>query len=298
MKLRIFLSGGSGFIGKNIKEQLSNKYTIVCPTHTTLNILNREDVNRFFKKNGYFNVVIHAANFGGTRKIKDNPKITENNLKMFLNIIENKKNYGKLINFGSGAEYDKRFPIKKVKEEALGKSIPVDGYGLSKYLCCLTNELFLENITLRLFGVFGKHEDWGIRFISNAICKTLFNLPITINQNVVFNYLYVNDLVRIIDCFIQKNTWAYKTYNVGSNRTNDLKEIAKKIANISKSHPKIFIKNKGLGKEYSCDNSRLMAELKGLEFTNLDQSIIELFDWYRKNMKYINEDKLKNDVFD
>ena len=52
---------------------------------------------------------------------------------------------------------------------------------------------------LRLFGVFGRHEDYAIRFISNAICKTLFDLPITLRQNRTFSYLYVDDLGPIVE---------------------------------------------------------------------------------------------------
>ncbi len=55
---------------------------------------------------------------------------------------------------------------------------------------------------LRLFGVFGPHEDYAIRFISNAICKALFGLPITLRQNRTFSYLFIDDLGPIVERFL------------------------------------------------------------------------------------------------
>jgi len=35
-KLRVLVLGGSGFVGRNIIEKLSSKYTLLIPTHTEL----------------------------------------------------------------------------------------------------------------------------------------------------------------------------------------------------------------------------------------------------------------------
>ena len=41
-----------------------------------------------------------------------------------------------------------------------------------------------------------------------------------------------------------------------------------------------MVRQPGLGTEYSGDNRRLLAEMHGLRFTDLTQSIRELYRWY------------------
>ena len=190
---------------------------------------------------------------------------------MFYNIVRNRNRFNKMIHFGTGAEYDKRFPIIKVKEDDFDKKIPVDDYGFGKYLCSKYIENTENIVCLRLFGLFGEGEDYRYRFISNAIYDTVNNKPITINRDVYFDYVYIKDFVKIVDWFIN-NKPKYKFYNIGTGKTINLVTIATKI------NKKISIKKKGLNNEYSCDNSRLMKELGDFKFTDIDTSIKELYE--------------------
>lgn len=194
----------------------------------------------------------------------------------------------KMIFFGSGAEYDKRFPILKVKESEFGQKIPVDDYGLYKFICSQFISDKEKFINLRLFGVFGKYEDYEIRFISQSICRNLSGIPITIKKNVYFDYLYVNDLVRIVDHFLtHKNK--FSTYNTGRGEKIDLLTIAKIINKVSKNPVPIIIKNKGFQNEYTCNITRLKKEISGLQFSQLEDSIRELYKWYSKNWHVVNK---------
>ena len=54
MKKKILLTGGSGFIGKNIRESdLAQDYDIVAPSHADVDIADTESVDNFFKKNNF-----------------------------------------------------------------------------------------------------------------------------------------------------------------------------------------------------------------------------------------------------
>jgi UDP-glucose 4-epimerase len=68
--------------------------------------------------------------------------------------------------------------------------------------------------------------------------------------------------------------------------------LANKIKDISEKNPEIKIKKSGMNKEYTCDNSRLMKEIKEFKFTNIEYSIKELFDWYLKNKDKIKKEDL------
>ena len=82
------------------------------------------------------------------------------------------------------------------------KKIPMDEYGFYKYVCAKYSENSQNIYDLVIFGIYGKYEDYLYRFISNSIIKNLLKMPIVINQNVVFDYLYINDLVKIVGYFI------------------------------------------------------------------------------------------------
>ena len=148
---------------------------------------------------------------------------------------------------------------------------------------------YIENnksniVNLRFFAVFGKYEDYTIRFISRSICNNLLGKPITINQNLYFDYIYINDVVRIIDHFIKNDSSQEVFYNIGTGNPIDLLTIAKKINEISSKKSEILIKKTGLNNEYSCNNGRLMKELGNFEFTPIDKAVEELYSYYELNL--------------
>ena len=280
-KARILLTGGNGFIGRNIAEQLNNVFNLVVPSHKKLELLNTESVEKFFKKSGNFDVVVHCAFIGGPRNSIDTAETLKNNLRIFFNIISQKKYFGKLINLGSGAEYGKQRPLIKVSEGDFDKVIPADTdyYGFTKYIIAKYIENSDNLVNLRLFGVYGKYEDFSLRFISNALCKSVLGMPITINRNVFFDYLYINDFVKILEYFLTHKT-RYKSYNIGRGAPIDLVTIANKINKIANRKPSIKIKHRGFANEYTCKNKRLTSEMNSFKFTDFDESLEELYKWY------------------
>jgi len=287
-KKTILITGSSGFIGCNLFNKLQkDKYNLIAPTHEELNLLDGNSVFEFFSKNN-IDIVLHCA-ASGVNKKNNNSDTLKNNLLMFFNIIGVKAFFTKMINFGSGAEYDKSRDIVQISEEEFGKRIPKDDYGLSKFICA-KYAMDVDFIThIRLFGVFGEKEDYKTRFISNAICNAIVNNQISINQNVYFDYLCINDLVKIVDRMISLEKTDYKVYNVGSGIRVDLLSIAKKICDKLNIENPIKINVEGLNREYTCNISRAKSEfLKDFNFTNLDISIDELIGFYKKNTVDLN----------
>jgi nucleoside-diphosphate-sugar epimerase len=285
--MNILVTGANGFAGRNLKEYLKNKFNLLTPSHKDLDLLDEVSVNNFFKKNK-IDVVIHTAVVGGSRKEEAEESALGQNLRMFFNILRNKKRFKKMIHCGSGAEYDKRFPIIKVRETDFDKRVPVDEYGYGKYLCSKYIENSEDIICLRIFALFGPGEDYRYRFISNAICRNIYGLPITMNQNVYFDYVYIKDFVRIVEYFIN-NPAKHKFYNIGTGTRVDLKTIAAKINEIADKKSEILIKKRGLNKEYTCNNKRLVNELGNFKFTDFNTYMRELYLWYKENKKKINK---------
>ncbi len=292
--MKIFITGGSGFIGRNLKEQLAGFYEILAPDRTELDLLDSEKVREYLLKYR-FDAVIHAATWDATRNSgKDTTHVLEYNLRMFFNLARCAGHYGRLIHFGSGAEFGREHWKPGMKEDYFETYVPKDPYGFSKYLIHQYGQEIPNILNLRLFAVFGKYEDWEIRFISNACCKAMWDLPITIKQNVFFDFLHVDDLVKIVDWFLQ-NPPREKSYNVCSGRSFDLAALAKMVLKAAGKNLEIKIVQSALGLEYRGDHSRLVGEMGSLSLAEIDRSIKKLYDWYGSHKGDIKRELLLND---
>lgn len=289
--MNVLITGASGFIGRNLAERLSSQYQVSSPTRRELDLLDPEAVQSYLAGQR-FDVVIHSATGRSNRK-ETAPDLFRNNCRMFFNFARSRHLYGKMLHLGSGAEFGVRVP--RMPESFFDRHVPADDYALAKYIAAQYTEALHENIyNLRLFGVFGEYEAWDVRFISNAICRALFDLPIVLRQNVHFDYLYVHDLVRLVSWFIEHEP-AYKTYNVCRGETCDLLTLAQVVAKASGRNPAVRVAQEGIGAEYSGDNSRMLAELKSFRFTPLEQAVSELTEWYRSHLHKIDEAALRFD---
>ena len=286
----ILIVGASGFIGKNLYEYLSKKkdeYNIFIPCSKEFDAINEEKVNRLLEK-VYFDVIINSAVHNcGAKKYKDNTKMLEYSMRMFYNFEKNQNLYGKMLYFGSGAEFDKRNDIRSVKEDDFGKHIPSDDYGFAKYIIAKSIESSKNIYNLRLFGIYGKYEYWQSKFISNICCKAIKNIPISIRQNVYFDYLFIDDFCRIAEWFVE-NQPKYKSYNVTTGEKIDLLTLAQKVLKISGKDLPIYVCREELAKEYSSNNDKLIREIGNFQFTNVDEAIKKLYDWYAHNEEIID----------
>lgn len=286
--VRILVTGANGFIGRNLAECLADKFEILSPSREELNLLDEDAVYKYIADKK-IDIVVHCAMVGGTRDTLDRPNVCYENCRMFFNIVRNADKVKKIIHFGSGAEYDFRFYQPKMSEDYFDKHVPIDDYGFAKYVCSKYILAANKNIIgVRPFSVFGKYEKYHIRFISRSILNNIFGLPIVINQNIFFDYIYINDLVKIIEYLIN-NDVREKIYNLCTSKTVDLISIANLVNQIGDNKSEIKILKQGVGKEYSGNNSRLLAELGDFSFIPIEQAIRELYNWHKANLDKIDK---------
>lgn len=289
-QLKILLTGGSGFIGKNVKEYLENKgFDVYAPTSSELDCLNEVKVAECLKSQ-YFDVVLHFAVYGdGIDKRKDGTKVLEYNLRMFQNFYIYADLFGKMIYTGSGAEYDKRYPIVCVTEDDLKHySIPIDQYGLMKRTVNSMIEQSRNIYNLRLFGIFGKYEYWKTKYISNLCCKSLKGLPLSLKRNCYFDYLWIDDFCRLVELFINLKEPRYHVYNAVSGMRVSLYDLAVMVNEIADEKRDIIVCSEGLANEYTASNEKIMSELQDWEITDLHISVARLFRWYQEHIDEID----------
>jgi len=291
----ILITGSTGFIGKNIVCNLTGKYTLLTPTHKDLNLLSQSDVNHYFELHD-IDTVIHCANFGGTRKVQTKGDVLDKNLRMFFNIAENKNHFDKLIHLGSGAEYNKNQNLKNISENEFGNFIPLEEYGFSKYLISKYIETTENMYCLRLFGIFGKYEDYEFKVISNAIVKNLLHMPITIRQNVMFSWLYIDDFLKVLDYFLT-HAPKKRIFNITPPSTIDLVSIAHQINSCSDFKSEICVENEGLNLEYSGNNGQLKKEIGDVSFTPMNSAIKDLIEYYKEILPTIDPEIIRRDPY-
>jgi len=278
--MNILLTGSGGFIGKNLKFYLQDKYHLLTPRSYELDLTDADAVKKYFSENKV-DFIIHCGSTGGARGIEDRDTTIEDNLAMVDNLISSKHADVRMILFGSGAMYSKARSLHKVRESEIGNVIPPDLYGKSKMLIAQKIKDRNDVLMLNIFACYGYGEK-GNRFPSYAISQVLKNLPVEINQNVIFDYLFVEDMERILEYFVE-NKPADNIINITPTQSASLYEIAQIVNAIALKSVEIKIKNPVMNNEYTGDNSLLLKNYPDLCFTDLKTGLEKLYRYIEEN---------------
>ncbi len=194
--MKILITGGDGFIARNIKKYLSQfDYLIDCFGRGKLDLKS----DKLWMRPDY-DVVIHTAIQGGYSKKSGFPTCFDfyDNLYMFENLVSRMKDDCMLINLSSGAEFNKDLKIDNAAANDLYQPfVPKDFYGLAKNIMAKRVISRDNSYNLRLFACFGPDEI-PTRFIKSCFTRS----HITIPENKFFDFFYVNDVARVVKFLI------------------------------------------------------------------------------------------------
>lgn len=202
--MKIAVLGANGFLGKHIVKWFSHEHTVTPITRQTIDLLNPISVKNELQQNRYDVIINSAASYTENHDLTD----ARNNLGMFMNFYNNSDLFGKFINLGSGAEFDREQNIEQATEELIFERSPNDSYGFGhnvKSRLCYERHNFY---TIRIFNCFGpgeKHSRIFPRFLS---CED----TLEITNDRFFDYFSVRDLCYLIqDCIVRD--WNLKDVN-------------------------------------------------------------------------------------
>jgi len=250
--MNILITGGNGYVGKSLYSALKNKYNVTKITRQDFDLTDSEKVCLFFKDK-YFDIILHCAITGGHRAKKDGVNVLEDNLKMFYNVTSPNK-FKKFINFGSGAELYLKDEMYGLSKSIIRKSV------LHKY----------NYYNIRMFGVFDENE-LDTRFIKASIKHYINKESIIIHQNRLMDFIYMPDLVKIVEYYI--NNDGPKEIDCVYNKSLTLEKITRVINKLEEYKVDVEIINKGVDKPYIGTFNNLE-----INFIGLEQGIKEVYN--------------------
>jgi GDP-L-fucose synthase len=269
--MRILITGANGFVGRNLAAALT-EHEVTKLTRQTVDLTNKTTVDTFFKDKS-FDVVLHCAMVGGRRYITDGPEVLYKNLAMFYNLLEHQDKFDKLINFGSGAELDRSKDIDN-NNFYYKDQYPLDYYGMAKNVIARLIEDQDKCFSIRVFNVFGADEE-SARFIRASIQRYIAREPITIHQNKLMDFFYIDDLVTLVKFYLNK-THIPEEINAVYNKKYFLSDIADMINNLSDYKVDRVLEKEGLSRTYVGKSTRL--DLLNLPLKGLEQGIKETYN--------------------
>lgn len=268
---RVLLTGGTGFIGRNVIPYLQNKCILFAPKRNELNLYSESDVRQYIVDNN-IEIVIHSANPNPAKNFLDKQEsMFEDSIRMFMNLFKAQDVYEMMYTIGSGAEYDKSKDVIQIEESEEMRAVPYDSYGLAKYTINQIIAKSEKQCNLRIFGCYGP-TDHNSKFITHAIHCCMNHEDITIRQNCYFDYMQVGDFARILEFFVEHKP-NYRSYNVCTGIRKSLYEIAILVKKQMNSDSKIVVLKDGFNNEYTASNTRLLNEIGDFEFTSLEEGI-------------------------
>ena len=225
--MKILITGGNGNIAKIIVKHLSSEYDITLITRNDFDLLDELSVSNYLMDKE-FDVLIHTAIKGGRRTKEETGEVVYENLIMFENLMKYNHKFKLIINFDSGAIYDRSTDIYCRKEEELN-TIPKDYYGFSKYIIYKRSLLYTNVVNFRIFNIFHVNEEPD-RFIKACYLAKKNGTNVTIFQDKYFDFMYEDDFIKIIKYYINNySNNLPKTFNLSYTKKYTLLEISKII---------------------------------------------------------------------
>lgn len=248
-KLKILITGGSGYIAKSIHSYLYSKYDITLASRYDLDLTDKEAVENYFKDK-YFDLVIHTAVKGGSRlNPSEGSDIIYTNLLMYINLMYCRNKFNRLIHFGSGAEDLSNTP-----------------YGISKHIISQLMKLDSKSVNIKIYAIFDENE-LDRRFIKNNILRYINQENIIIHQDKKMDFFYMKDLISLVEWLINQREEEFPTQEINCSylEKTTLSQIAHMINSLNDYKVDIVIETEGQGTDY-CDIHPVMPfNLIGLE---------------------------------
>lgn len=309
----ILVTGGSGFIGKNLVKGLTdNGDNVYILVHN--NKLNGKFDSNLIKyvycdskdlcEIDYLpqmDVCYNLAAYGVNYSNQDINQMINTNITFLIDIINfaKKNNTKLLIHTGTCFEYGfvKNNTIKE--SSALN---PQSLYGVTKMAGVNIGNIYAKHnkvnmITVRPFGIYGPGENMN-KLVPSIINSGISNTKLKMTEgNQIRDYLFIDDLIdAYVKLGLSNNLQMYEQYNVCSSKAISISEFCKKIINVCGFNKDLFEfgaidyrENEVM--RFVGDNTKVKNTIDWIPKTTLDEGIKKAFNYYRQTIIECNEGK-------
>lgn len=308
---KIFITGGTGFIGKNLINELLKhdpEHINVFAQNIPLDLENKfnqnekvsfirgdvttiESIEKWIEPGDIvFHLAAHADVSGAYRdpvlSFKVSALGTVNALKAAIN-----KNVDKFIYISSARVYGD--PIYRPIDEKHPLQ-PKEIYGGAKLAGDIMTSIFhktygLNTTILRVFSIYGPwrfpKNDTSSGVIPLFVSKIMNNEPLTImgDGKQTKDFINVHDVIQALMLSAEKNTNG-EVFNIGTGKATSINELARIIMDLIPNKSKIInIPSKSESVSNVADISKARKYLGYSPIVPLKEGLIEYIEWYKKN---------------
>lgn len=303
-KKKIFITGSSGFVGKNLLKYLikNSNYDIINPSSKSLNLTDQKKIYRFFRDYRP-DIVIHlAARQGGiVYNNKYSADIIYENTLMNSLIINYSRIFDveKFICLGAGTCYPSKSKLP-LKEEYLFDGPPNNshfGYSYSKrsminHCLAFYKQYNLKSIILLPCNLYGPNDNFYgdnasvipslIRKIYSAKNEQQDKVNVLGNKNNTREFMYIEDFVKIIYHSISIDK--FQILNVGTGVQTKITKILDIISDLLNYKGEFIWSDKSL----SGQNKRVFALDKFRENFGNDHNMHSIEIGLKKTLEWCN----------
>ncbi len=314
MKTKILICGATGFIGRNLTEQLSKRADLEIhavrfnrPEYQCDNVIwhqadlrNPVDIERVIS--GIDIVIQAAATTSGSKDIVTRPYIhvTDNaimNSYLFRSAFERKVKH--VIFFSCTVMYPTSDTALKETDFDANKPLHPRYFGVGN------TKLYIEKMcefyagisdtkftAIRHSNIYGSHDKYDLEK-SHVFGATITKVMTAQDKISVWgtgeeerDLLYVDDLVQFVELAIQKQPEKYRLYNCGYGQAIPIKDLVQKIVHYSGKDLKIEhdLSQPTIKTSLFLDCSLAQHELGWKVQTSLDEGIQKSLDWWKQHI--------------
>lgn len=299
MKKKVLITGGTGFIGRNVVDELISRgwevHSLVYPPFAPekdglvqyeMNLMDTDSVNKFLKEHNFENL-IHLAWYVG-------PKCHVHDLNLdwtlaTLNLLKNFKENGGKRFAGAGTISEYEYKYGYLLEDETPTS-PKTLYGESKNSIYKIASVYCKQNGIefkwpRIFNLYGPAEK-SQRLMPSVINSCLKGEDVKVSDCLKFqDYLHVKDTAcGIVDVFESDEQGAF---NICSGKPVQLRTIVEKIAELTNFKGKILwgAIPAAFGDEVVVGNNEKLKSIGWSQKYSLEEGLKETIDWWKEHNK-------------